>query len=267
MAKRYFAFVSLCLLLVSCGPATPAPAPSSPAPIPPELSIAAYPLKQPPEAESLLLYFADSVQGDPRLLHAEERSKHFDFSGWSCPAENQMGMAMCTTLDAEKVVAYEDYNNLGYGHVLVTRNGKQIYRIAVGHGSPINGLRGLWVYENHWALETAYITNRTEGNTIYSDAVGQITVDGKLLNKQLDYEEAFGFQTMHGKPFYFFKRDGKIGANYDGVEIALGYDDVPHYNCCSAATLNPAMVQNMIAFFTRKGETWYYAEIGVFNQP
>jgi hypothetical protein len=260
-------FVS-CILLASCGRKLAASASTqNPAPFPSELTVAEYPLKQQPEAESLLLYYVDSVQGDPRLIHADERANTFDWSAWTCPPENQIPMGRCATLGTDKLVAYEEYNNLGQGHVTVTRNGEKIYKISVGHGSPINGLRGLWVYDNHWAVETANVTERQEGNTIYSDAVGQVTVDGVLLNDQLGYEEAFGFQTIHGKPFYFFRRDGKINASYNGVEIQLGYDEIPHYGCCSAATLNPFMFQNMVTFFARKGETWYYAEIGVFGQP
>jgi hypothetical protein len=257
--KRIF-LLSLCFLLAACNSATP-----TQATIPSELTVAEYPLKQQPEAEYTLLYFANSVQGDPRLIHAGERANTYDWSAWTCPPEIQMGI--CATLGTDKLVASEEYNNLGQGHVTVKRNGKEIYKISVGQGSPINGLRGLWVYDNHWALETANVTERTEGNTIYSDAVGQVTVDGVLLNDKYGYQEAFGFQTIHGKPFYFFKRDGKINASYDGVDVPLGYNEIPHYGCCSGATLNPSMFQNMVAFFARKGETWYYAEIGVFGKP
>ena len=261
--KRFF-FLSLCIILASCGPVLPATTPIQTI-IPSELSIAQYPLKQQPEAEYTLLYFADSVKGDPRLIHADERSKRFYFFDSSCTYFN--GLGRCARLGTDTLVAQEDFNNIGFGHVTLTRNGHKIYKISIGHGSPIDGLRGLWTYDDHWALETAYVTERTEGNTIYSDAVGQVTVDGVLLNNQSGYEEAFGFQTIHGKPFYFFKREGKINASYNRVEIQLGYDEIPHYGCCSGATLNPSMFQNMVAFFARKGETWYYAEIGVFGQP
>ncbi|MBI4732016.1 MAG: hypothetical protein HY781_07815 [Chloroflexi bacterium] len=257
-------FVVLCLFLASCGPATPD---ITPIPSLAELDVAEYPLKQPPEPESTLLYFADSIEGDPRLLHADERANKFYFDNWYCGVETQNPMAMCATLGDDELVAWEEYENTGFGHVIVTHNGAEIYRIDLGQGSPISALQRLWTYDDHWALETAYVTQRTEGNTIYSDVIGHITVDGELLNVQYGYEEAFGFQTIRGKPFYFFKRDGKISANYDGVEIPLDYDEVPHYNCCGYATLNPSMFQNMVAFFVRKGETWYYAEIGVFSQP
>lgn len=266
--KSFVLPLILVLALSACRPSTSTGSENSPqTSVPSELIVAEYPLKQQPEAEYTMLYFADSVEGDPLLIHSYERSQanRFDWSVWTCPPEISVGV--CATLGTDQLVANEEYNNLGQGHVTVTRNGEEVYKISVGQGSPINGLRGLWIYDNHWALETANVTNRTDGNSISSDAIGQISVDGILLNNQLGYEEAFGFQTIHGKPFYFFKRDGKINASYDGVEIQLGYDQIPHYGCCSAATLNPSIFQNMVAFFGRKGETWYYAEIGVFGQP
>ena len=248
--------------LVACNGSTTTPA--TPTPVPPRLSFNEYPLKQPPEPESLLLYFADPVQGDPRLLHASERSKVFAFFDSSCTYMN--GLGRCVNMGPDKLIAQEEFNNDGSGGtVSLTRNDETIYEIPIGPGSPIDGLRGLWVYGDHWVLETAYITQRSEGDTIYSDAVGQVTLDGVLLNDKFGYEEAFGFQTIQGKPFYFYKLNGKIDAWYDGNDIPLGYDKILHYGCCSAATLNPHMSQNMVAFFAQRGDTWYYAEIGVFG--
>jgi len=255
----------LAALVVSCSN-IPATSPAA-VPIPRELSIFKYPLEKPPETESSLLYFADTVQSDPRALHAQERARPFNWDSWTCPPEEvNTSMARCVTLGTDILAAREDYSN-NEGKVIVTRNGEQIYSIAVGYPSPINGLRGLWAYDDHWALESANVSMRTEDNTVYSDVIGQITVDGELLNDQYGYENAFGFQTIFGNPFYFFKKEGKIQANYDGVDIPLGYDEIPHYGCCSAASLNPLIFQNMVAFFAREGDTWYYAEIGVFDQP
>ena len=252
--------LSLCFLLVSCGFAAP-----TQATIPSELTFVEYPLKQQPDPEYAYPSFADPGEGNPYAVHADERANTFDWSMRVCPSGVTMGM--CAMLGSDLLSASEEYNNLGQGHVRVTRNGEEIYKISVGQGSPVNGLRGLWVYDDHWALETANVTTQTEGNTIDSFAVGQVTVDSVLLNDELGYEEAFGFQTIHGKPFYFFRRDGKINASYNGIEVPLGYDEIPHYGCCSAGALNPMMYQNRITFFARRGEVWYYAEIGVFEKP
>jgi hypothetical protein len=76
-------------------------------------------------------------------------------------------------------------------------------------------------------------------NEIDFDVWGEVIQDGISLNKQHGYQEAFGFQLMKGKSFYFFKKRGRLGISYNGVEIPLGYTQVPHYWCCSAAALNP----------------------------
>ncbi len=264
MSIRHLFLVVLTIGLASAA-CQPGPTASVSTSVPPELSVYEYPLKQPPDAESSTLYFANTVQGDPRVLHADQRGQPLSFENNYCTEAGNDHFAMCNILGSDKLVASANYDIFGSGYVNLTLNGKRIYRIAVGHGSPISPLRGLWVYDRHWGLETAYVTEHTEGNVTTSDAVGQVSVDGELLNNKFGYAEAFGFQTIHDRPFYFFRRDGKIQASYDGVEFALGYDEIPHYGCCSAATLNPQTYRNMVAFYARKGEAWYYVEIGVFN--
>lgn len=258
---KRIAFLALLLLLAACAPATSTPT-SAPA-VPPELSVADYRLAQAPQAESEVLNFAPAVQGDPRTLHAAERAEQFPDTG--CTVGSSFGF--CVTLGADQLFATQDYTDSSHGYAVVTRNGREVYKVSIGPASPISGLWGLWSYGEHWAVETALISNQQSGNEITTTAVGQVAVDGKSLDDQFGYKESFGFQTLGGKPFYFFKRQGKIGANYDGVDVALGYDEIPHYNCCSAATLNPRRYPNLVTFYGRKGETWYYGEIGVFAQP
>jgi hypothetical protein len=256
---KRIAFLALILLLATCAPATPT---STPAPAaPPELSVAEYPLTQPPEAESTVLNFASSVQGDPRTLHAAERAEHFPDT--SCTVEGTFGF--CVALGSDQLFASENWTDPGAGYVTVARNGQQVYKVDVGPASPVTALRGLWAYDSHWAVETALVNTEQSGNVVTSFATGLVAVDGTSLNDQLGYEEIFGLQTLHGKPFYFFKREGKIDANYAGVDVPLGFDEVPHYNCCSASTLNPTIYPNLVTYFGRRGDTWYYAEIGVFD--
>ena len=235
--------------------------------VPAELSIEEHTLARSPEAEYSQLYFAESTPEGILAKHAAERSTPNTFVDRSCNTGDHFGQ--CASLGQDQLVAWDEYTSgiFSSGSVTVTRNGSPLYKIPVGDSSPIDSLRGLWTYDGHWALETAYVKNHMNGNEIDSQATGQISIDGKLINKQLGYQEAFGFQTMHGKPFYFFKKANKIGISYAGVDIPRGYDEVLHYGCCSAATLNPSVYENMVSFFARKGSTWYYIEAGVFNTP
>jgi len=258
---RKFAMLSLLLLLATCAPATPAST-QTPA-VPSELSVAEYLLTQPPEAESDVLHFGSSVQGDPRSLHAAERAEQFPNTG--CTVGSSSGL--CVSLGGEQLFAMEDWTDPANGYVVVTRNGQEVYRVSVGPASPVTALRGLWAYGKHWAVETAVVSNQQSGNEVTTFATGQVAVDGESLNDQLGYDEAFGFQTLGGEPFYFIKRQGKIDANYAGADIALGFDEIPHYNCCSASTLNPKIYPNLVTYLGRRGDTWYYAEIGVFGWP
>jgi hypothetical protein len=179
---------------------------------------------------------------------------------------NEGHFSMRIQLGAAELIASENYSQNGSeGWVSLEQDGLEIYRIETGPASPINALRGLWVYNGNWVLETAKISLRHEDNVVYTDAFGQISQNGELLNTRYEYDEVFGFQTLAGRPFYFFKQDGQIGFSYDGQSVMAGYDAIPHYGCCSAGELNPHRYTNMVAFFAHMDGRWYYVEIGVYE--
>ncbi len=132
-----------------------------------------------------------------------------------------------------------------------------IFSAPAGFPSPASTLQGLWTYDSHWSLELLMATPDLW--------VGQVYVDGQLLNDQLGYDEAFGFQLMGGKPFYFYERDGTIGVSYAGQDADLGYSQIPHYECCSGSVLNPVPAHTMVAFFAELDGEWRYVEIGLFG--
>ena len=112
-------------------------------------------------------------------------------------------------------------------------------------------------------LETALINLNEANDPAVKFKTGQITQDGVLLNDQFGYTEMFGFQTLGGKLFFFFEKDGLLGYAYNGQVVEAGYTVIPHYECCSAAVLNPQSAQNLVAFFAQRDGIWYYVEIGV----
>jgi hypothetical protein len=235
---------------------------------PSELSIEEYPLKNAPSAEPFTFTPMQGTQEEILAKHQQERGNSFPDN--SIFTNGQPGILV--QLGNEKLVALESFTDtitsLGTFQkvsVQVSRNGEIIYFIPAGDASPINTLRGLWAYSNHWVLEIAQVTqNISYKNEISFDSFGQIVQDGQLLNERNGYDEAFGFQLINGKSFYFFKRDGQIGISYDNQMIALGYTQIPHYQCCSGAELNPKSAQSMVAFFAQRDEKWFYVEIGVF---
>jgi len=224
------------------------------------LVVVEHPLEGAPQLEPLTFTPQDGSQDEILQAHAAERSLTFP-DNFSNIDGNP---AISATLDGKPLVAQQtflsDYSN---STVWVTLDGSEIYRIPTGPASPINNLAGLWVYDSHWALETVLIN--LEGDDVTTPfALGQITIDGVLQNDANGYEDAFGLQTIAGKPYFFFKKDGKIGYSYDGQETMLGYDYISHYNCCSATVTNPIQARNMVAFFARTGDDWYYVELGDF---
>lgn len=237
--------VALSLLIAACGPSTKLALPEG-------LTVEEYALRQAPTIEPLAF---EPVQGSMESVYsrrAVERSKVIPVESLLLNGEHSFQK----TLGAATLTATEHYS-AGVGWVTLTRAGTEIYRIDTGMASPITGLRGLWIYDDHWLMETAYVTQ---------DAVnGRLTRDGELLNNGRGYEEAFNFQLMKDKPFYFFKRDGRLGLSYADQDVSAGYDEIPHYNCCSASELNPLQAENMVAFFARRAGTWYYVEVGAYE--
>ena len=142
------------------------------------------------------------------------------------------------------------------------QNGKAIFEVNTGEVSPIPVMRGLWVEGGHWTLELASTVNQSNGNEVRTDATGQIYQDGILLNQQYGYQEMFGFQFLDGKPFYFYRKDGLIHLSYDGQDLNLVYNQVPHYGCCSGAETNPVAAPNWVRFFGLRDGVWYFTQIG-----
>lgn len=138
--------------------------------------------------------------------------------------------------------------------VKLMRANEVIFQAPAGLPSPAVPVQALWTYDKHWALEILYADETTWAGKIY--------IDGTLINDQKGYDDAFGLQLLDGKPFFFYKRDGKIGYSYDGNETILGYNEIPHYFCCAETEYNPIQAENMVAFFAQKDNTWYYVELG-----
>ena len=206
---------------------------------------------------------------DPEMLkftsiHGQEfTAANFDVS-IPFPSNQMEGtpLRFSVTINGDTVASSEDIQPCEFeGCINVTRNGEEIFRTNAGGISPIEPLRGLWKYDNHWVLETNLFLSDKPFN-------GQIIVDAESLNEQNGYEESFNFQTINGRPFYFFRRNGKVDAWFDGKEISLGYDDVPHYLCCGDSGLNPKARQGAVLFFGNKGDKWFFVRIaapGVLN--
>ncbi len=154
----------------------------------------------------------------------------------------------------------------GTREVQVLEGDEVIYTIDAGHTSPLNSFQSLWSYDGRWVLEIAHVIESRvpDSYTVSSDVKGMIVDNGVLLNDKHGYDEAFGFQLIAGRPFYFFKRGGSIGIFYEGQEVDLGYTGIPHYGCCSATMLNPQKSETMVAFFAQRDEVWYYVELGGF---
>lgn len=240
---------------------TPMPS-ATPWMLPSGLSVQEHPLAKPPELEPLVLIPLDNLDQQQML------SQHAADLQESLPRESYYSLCFCDLRAMQGKNLLETFIDANATHtskelVGVTRNGKVIFSVINESPGVTSDFRVLATYGNHWVLELA-------GRLAPDVFPGRIFVDGKSINALNGYDESFGFQTIDGRPFYFYERNKKIGISYYGHEIPLGYDSVPHYGCCTGGELNPQIARNMIAFFAWRGANWrsakwYYVEVGVFN--
>jgi hypothetical protein len=255
-------------------PPTPAPTESSYPPeihetLPSGLTIDEYALVSAPTVEPLTYTAYRWTAGEMHIKHNPYRWDAFpDISSWG-----DAGLYLSTMYQGQNLVAREYYTNTAttlaaIGDVCVFLGDNLIHKIPIGNGSPVEAIQGLWTYDQNWVVETAYVisTYNPETNEETFKVTGQVVINGEMLNDLDRLDETFGFQTMHGRPFYFYKQNGKINISYDDQAVIVGYDAIPHYGCCTGAVLNPRPAKDMVSFFAQKNGTWYYVEVGVFTK-
>jgi len=221
-----------------------------------ELELEEHPLADPPEPETLSFTPLQGTQGEILALHEQDRAMVYSEDViWE-----QGNPAIASLGEDRNLLAVLETSEQGQPEqtAKLLREDTIIFETPAGLPSPAMPLQGLWAYDGHWALEILFADPNTWA--------GQVFIDGELVNELQGYDEAFGFQLLAGKPFFFYNRDGKLGYSYDGQETALDYDEIPHYRCCSESSLNPIRAQNMVAFFAVKDGTWSYVELGDFSE-
>ena len=144
----------------------------------------------------------------------------------------------------------------------VEKDGEVIFEVLSQNpqASPVvlGTIRSFWKLDESWVLEVA--REWDEGSDPETAIpVGEIYLDGELINERYDYDTAFEFQILNGKPFFFFKQDGTLGFSYDWQEYKLPFSSIHHYRCCSAGINKPRHFENLVNFVTfQDNEVQYY---------
>lgn len=220
------------------------------------LSIQEVELKTYPDSESRSFVPVSGTESEVLEKHQNERQKNVDLIGLE---------SYEAWLNNKRIVATEIFPKPDSGcsrTIVLSQDGTEIFRLVIENSVPTYpSFLGLWTYGNEWFIETTQSNQTGE----YPYAIGDIIRAGQSLNMAYGYDESFGFQLLAGKPFYFYKKDGKFRASYDGQEIRIEYDEIPHYLCCSAGGINPLKSENMVSFFGKRSNKWYYVEMGAFS--
>ena len=242
MRKPTLAFFMISLLMISAA-CTPKPT----------LKIEEYPIKAMDwEGESLTF---TPVQGSREAILANNEAER------DKPAPI---FTLPVSMEKDEFDAAENYQGSQVS-VDVTHNGEPALTVEAGVISPINNFRGLWVVDGHWYLEVAHVEENPNDPNAAFIIWGEVFKDGESLNQQSSYDEAFNFQILGGKPFFFTKKSDQMGYVYDRHETWLPYTHIPHYLCCSASAFNPLASENMVSFFAEKADSKFYIELGLYD--
>ena len=245
--KRELVFLLIVISLIACTP--------SKNKLPGGLILEEYELAQSPTLEPVTFQPIDGSQETILAKHERQRKQVNSIPVYFVDGNP----ALKATWGGGELTAlvFTDAENTPEQVVKVLSKDETLFTTSAGMPSLVMPLQGLWTYGRHWALEILYADPETWA--------GRIFIDGILINQERGYNEAFGFQLLSGKPFYFYQRNGLIGIAYDGQEVNLDYTNIPHYLCCSESALNPIPAEDMVAFFAQRDETWYYVELGNFK--
>ena len=129
----------------------------------------------------------------------------------------------------------------------VYRGDQMIEQVRTADRVAATGYIGFWTYSNHWVLEV----------------IDNIIVDGQPVNERNGYDRSYEFHLLNNRPVFFYEKAGKLGLNFDDVEVPLPWQSILHYGCCSAGSTNPEQIGNVLLFQAQSGEQWDYVELAV----
>lgn len=145
----------------------------------------------------------------------------------------------------------------------ILKSGEQVYITDVASLSDVSGLVAAWAYNGHWAIEFIPLDSENRSMT-------DIVIDGQSICDMNNYQTAFGFQTIDGRPFYFFKKDDIYGVSYNMADVMLedqAYDEILYHNFWIAFDPDPAAYEHGVRFWAKAGDEEYFnVLIGLFPE-
>ena len=93
----------------------------------------------------------------------------------------------------------------------------------------------------------------------------KVIINGEMLNLTLGYDEIFNWRILNGKPFYFYRDEGKVYISYDQQTLPISFDYVEHYyrSCCmtNAGQYNIYNTPNSVSFLAERDGYWYVVSL------
>ncbi len=174
------------------------------------------------------------------ILIVNGEIKHWDSSesGYSCPRLLSNGSLMWLHRNKESYIST----------YVVMKDSEEIYSFLVKEITE-KGVKSFFARGSDWILEYTH----------------HVIINGENIGEKKGYSEMFHYQYIKDMPFYFFKKNDKIGMCYRNEVLPCWYDEVVHCKCCDPSTFNIRGNDNMVWFYALKDGYWYYVEAGIFE--
>lgn len=163
---------------------------------------------------------------------------------------NNYNISVCTSDDGAYELRSENFSTY-----TLTKNDELIWEREITPG-PCNGVTGFKIVGDEIAID--YINIGPETNSVV------LSKDQTLLDvlDSNSYDSAFAPFSIADKPLYIAEQNDKQFLVYDSKEIGPKYDEIYYACCCSGLVDSVRGDGNIIDFFARKEDDWYYVKAG-----
>lgn len=128
--------------------------------------------------------------------------------------------------------------------------------------APFPQVLGILNYGGDWFLPLRLTVDIDPDPAVSEIVSGDRTIMSQLnFDRAYGYVRTFGLSILNSTLFYFYERENGLGFSLNRTDYALGFDEILFGQIRPYAELNPFYSDYLIAFFGKRGESWYYAEV------
>ena len=128
--------------------------------------------------------------------------------------------------------------------------------------SPIESNWGVITYAGDWYITVRMTVDINPDPGVTDLIYGYRTIMSEYnYDQKMDYLRSFGYSILANQFFYFYEKENGFGFSLNKVDYDLNFDSIPFGYADVYAELNPFFSDDLISFFGKRDDTWFYVEI------